>query len=719
MKRFVSIALLCWACLSSIEVSSAESVAPSDPIAGRAHWAFRPLQSTAPREGTSWAWSTIDRYVADAWTAVSLEPVDEANPLVLLRRTHLLLTGLPPSADEVSEYLASPDRPAFRQRVEALLHSPQFGERWARHWLDLARYADSNGLDENFLFREAWRYRNWVVDAWNDGMPFDQFLLEQIAGDLLPFESVEQRDSQRIASGFMVVGPKVLLGINPNKQRMDVADELIDTIGKSVLGLTLGCARCHDHKFDPIPTEDYYALAGIMTSTQVMETRFMLGQQRLMERLVGLGPEGRALDEAYEKFYRELPKLKETRSRAESVAKLIEEEDHEGLAELLKKHDDVLAPSLRNNGHPEKGDLGLQQDYVKSLRYRIENPPKIPARAMIPTDREQIADEAVRRSGRFDSKGETVPRGFLQVITERGSQPLFSETMSGRKELAEWLCDTDSGAGFLTARVLANRIWYYLMGQGLVRTLDNFGRKGERPSHPALLDYLAARLIESDWSAKALIREIVLSRTFALSSASTEEGERIDPENRYWWRAHRRRLEPEVLRDAMYAAAGQLDLTPMQSSVWYLGDQATAVGANKNRRRTDFPARSLYLPMIRNDLPDLFEAFDFADPHATTGARPQTMSPFQGLYMLNEEKVIELAEATVSPILTTTSNNQERCELLMQKVFGRSPRESELHSVMEFLLHSPEAESESTNELRSWTQICQALFSSSQFQFMD
>ena len=295
---------------------------PSDPIAGRDHWAFRPLLESSPQLGKSTrsTRSVIDSFVLARLEANKLRPVSVANRRVLIRRVYFQLTGLPPTPVQVRSFIEDDRINAFERLVDHLLASPHFGERWGRHWLDLARYADSNGLDENFLFREAWRYRNWVIDAVNSDMPFDRFLLEQIAGDLLPFDSIQQRDRQRIAAGFMVVGPKVLLGNDGKKQRMEVADEQIDTIGRAILGQTLGCARCHDHKFDPIPTADYYAMAGILTSTSVMERRYMLGQQRVMEQLVGLGPDGDALDKAYEKYWRERPQLIARQKRAKSGA---------------------------------------------------------------------------------------------------------------------------------------------------------------------------------------------------------------------------------------------------------------------------------------------------------------------------------------------------------------------------------------------------------------
>jgi hypothetical protein len=576
-------------------------------------------------------------------------------------------------------------------------------------------------LDENFLFREAWRFRNWVVDSVNSDLAYDRFLLEQIAGDKLPYESIDQRDRQRIAAGFMVIGPKVLLGVNTDLQKMDVADEQLDTIGRAVLGMTIGCARCHDHKFDPIPTADYYAMAGILTSTHVMENRHMLGQQRLMERLVGLGEAGNDLDNAYEKYWRDLPKVKETLKRGEAALAFFEKGDLSSLEELISKNDDAVSEDAKDSTSTVASRIDIQKEYVALLQSTIANPPKIPARAMVPADVERPADEAIRRSGQFNRKGDTVPRGFLRVVNA-GTPMKIDDQDSGRAALGRWLTDETDGAGILSARVLVNRIWFHLMGEGLVRTLDNFGRTGEEPSHPKLLDYLAGRLIESDWSIKSLIREITLSRTFRLSSEHAELEFETDPDNRLYWRAHRRRLEPEVLRDAMLSVAGQLDLNPMGSSVWYLGDQATAVGANKNRRRTDFSARSLYLPMIRNDLPELFDAFDFTDPHAATGARPRTMAPAQGLFMLNDEMVVELSGKTVRRVCEGISAPEGKLNALFQAVFNCLPSESEKRVFLRFVEtaeRSLKADGDPDPNHRAFSLVCQTMFSMSRFQFIE
>ncbi|MDG1895137.1 MAG: PSD1 and planctomycete cytochrome C domain-containing protein [Fuerstiella sp.] len=697
---------------------------PSDPIAGREHWAFQLLsQETLPAVKTiDSPKSAIDTFILLQLEKANLQPAADADRRTLVRRAYLQLTGLPPTPQQLTAFLEDDGPDAFEKLVDQLLDSPRFGERWGRHWLDLARYADSNGLDENFLFREAWRYRNWVIDAVNADVPFDRFLLEQIAGDLLPHDSIEQRDRQRIAAGFLVMGPKVLLGNDPKERRMDVADEQLDTIGRAVLGQTLGCARCHNHKFDPVPTADYYALAGIFTSTQVMQRRYMLGQQRGMERLVGLGADGDKSNDAYEKYWRERPKLTEKQKHAKSALELLEKGDTAAFDEFVAKHKDAVAEAAADTKQPTEQRVAAQKTLVAELDAAVAKPPAIPPRAMIPSDEDKPADESIRLAGQFNRLGKQVPRGFLSVVSDAAVE--IPEGQSGRLELARWLTDLDTGAGRLTARVLANRVWHHLIGRGIVRTVDNFGRTGEAPSHPELLDHLAAAVIDSGWSMKSLVRKIVLTRTFAMSSLHDEASHAVDPENRLLWRAHRRRLTPEALRDSMLLAAGTLDVTPLDSTVSYLGDQATAVGENKNRRRTDFPCRSVYLPVIRNDLPELFDVFDFADPHAATGMRPQTMVATQGLFMLNDAQVMNAAQATARRVLDNESGVAPTAKIdrLFELVLNEIPTTEERDELLRFISETRKSLNDDDNadaDTQVWSMVCHALFASSRFQIVE
>ena len=695
---------------------------PSDPAAGKTHWAFQPLLTSvelpASADEHSWAQTAIDRFILQRLQQNQLQPNADAAPETLLRRLSFALTGLPPTAQLQQRFLNSPDQQTFAAITDELLGSPAFGERWGRHWLDLARYADSNGLDENFLFREAWRYRNWVIDAVNRDLPFDQFLTLQLAGDLLPFETPEQRDQQRIATGFLVIGPKVLLGVGVDKQKMDVADEQISTIGRVVLAQTIGCARCHDHKFDPIPTADYYAMAGIFTSSQVMEQRYMLGQQRVMEQLVGLGEEGESLDDAYETYWRGRTSLVQRRDAAKQTLEVLKGGDSAAIAARLEQQPDSFAKSAEDPAESQDSRQAAQQQLVESLNTQIDNPPPIPPRAMVALDRDQPADEAIRIAGDHTQHGQQIPRGFLQVAQD--SPASIPESTSGRLELAQWLTNKQTPAGILTARVQANRIWHHLFGQGIVRTVDNFGRTGDVPSHPELLDYLASRLLQHHWSVRKLIREIVTSRTFALSSGVNAAAESLDPDNRLLWKANRRRLDPESLRDAMLTAAGTLETDPVESTVSYLGDQATAVGANTNRRRTDFPCRTVYLPVIRNDLPEILDVFNFADPHLATGARPHTIVPSQALFMMNSPLVMQSAETIAERILQQApdASAEKQLQAMYRLLHSSRISSTDLQTLADYL-NQPSDHAVSQSRKQLLTEVCHALLCSTRFQYLD
>ena len=710
--------------------SAASSLnAPSDPQLGRAHWAFRSLQPTTPPITTSTenaaSNTSIDAFVDSLRQTNQLVKVSVADRPTLLRRLSLLLHGLTPTGDELNAFVNDPDPDAYIRQVDRLLASPRFGERWGRHWLDLARYADSNGSDENFLFREAWRYRNWILTAWNDDLPLDRFTEMQLAGDLLPYDSMQQRDQQRIATGFLLLGPKVLLGNDPENQKMEIADELIDTIGRVYHAQTLGCARCHNHKFDPIPTRDYYALAGIFTSTQVMEQRFMLNEQRVMEQLVGLGEEGMALDDAYELYWRERNKLGERKDRAKDAFEALSKGDEAAFKNLSEKHADSIAPEALHTTRTSEDRKSAQQKLADELLRAWNQPPNIPPRAMVSLDRPQPNDEAIRIAGQFNQKGEGVPRGFLTVLVDsddKSTQPALPANSSGRLELAHWLTAGHQRSGQLTARVTANRVWYHLMGRGLVRTVDNFGRTGEVPSNPLLLDHLARKLIDHQWSVKQLIREIVLSETFQLSSSHHEQNHSTDPDNIYHWRYNRRKIDPESFRDSTLHLAGALDLNVYGSTVNYLGDQATAVGPNTVRRRTDFHCRSVYLPVIRNDLPEIFEILDFADPQVATGMRRQTLVPTQGLFLLNDTQLMEAATHIARKTSQLPNASVDfKLQWVYQHLLGTPATTEDLKTLTQSFtkLRNSLPADQTDRDIKSLSIVVHAILASSRFQYYE
>jgi hypothetical protein len=678
------------------------------------HWAFQPVRKVEPPpvKDTSWPHGPIDRFILAKLEEKRLAPARDAGKRVLLRRLTFDLTGLPPSPEDVEAFERDDSPAAIERGVDRLLASRQFGERWGRHWLDVARYADSNGSDENFTYYEAWRFRKYVLSAFDRDKPFDQFVREQIAGDLLPAARQEQRDEQITATGFLVVGPKIIGGGDKEQSRLDAVDEQIDTVGKAFLGLTLGCARCHDHKFDPIPTADYYALAGIFDSTQTVYGQLLHRPDLSGWNLRPLGADGVRLYAEWRAYDEKLDALKQQRAKRQTE-----------LADLKRK--------TGAQANEAKEAAALQQEIVKleqtlkslaaEIKQLADKPPPKPPLAMAVSDRAVIADTWVRVRGDAHRRGAVVPRGFVRVVGH-GAPSRIPTHQSGRLELAEWLVDP---ANPLTARVAANRIWHHLFGAGLVRTVDDFGRQGEPPSHPELLDYLAARLVAVDWSFKRMIREIVLSHTYQLSAENCEEASRVDPENRLLWRRNRRRLDVEALRDSLLAISGQLDLSPAESTVAHLPDQATGVG-DKPHKPFESRRRSVYLPVIRNDLRPEFSLFDFADPQTVSGRRNQTIVAPQALFLLNSELLRDSARRLAEKLFARAGRADEKnlVGAAFREVFGRPPSADELRFAREYLAGWPRGDARASEGRRpvgadALAALCQALLCSSQFLYLD
>ena len=483
----------------------------------KSFWALQPVvEPVVPTvENPGWARTSIDRFVLAQLEAKGLRPAPAADKRTLIRRATIDLHGLPPTPEQVAAFLADDSSGAFARIVERLLASPRYGERWGRHWLDVARYADSNGMDDNLTYADAWRYRDYVIAAFNKDKPYDQFVREQLAGDLLTTWSDENRAECLIATGLLMVGPKMLAEDDPVKQQMDIADEQLDTSARAFMGLTMGCARCHDHKFDPVRIADYYSLAGIFKSTGTMIS------YRVDSKWNATALEGPNLNERLSELERE-----------------------------IDAHDDVLV-----NGNMEKMSSEEREEHEQSLEAAKREYASIP-KAMAVTEG-KVEDLPIFLRGNHLTPGKLVRRGFPRVLAG-DQQSLISDKQSGRMELAEWLTRPEHP---LTARVMMNRVWKWHLGQGIVRTPDNFGHLGEWPDNQPLLDWLAIRFVEGGWSVKSMHRLIMLSSTYQMSTTSNHRALGIDPENRLLWRRDRRRMEGEVIRDSLLAVSGQLDLT--------------------------------------------------------------------------------------------------------------------------------------------------------------
>ena len=482
-----------------------------------------------------WTPSEIDRFILKKLKEHGLKPAPPADKRTLIRRTTQSLLGLPPTPKEVHEFLKDESADAFEKVVDRLLASPHYGERWGRHWLDVARYADSNGLDENIHHGNAWRYRDYVVNSLNKDKSYDRFLIEQIAGDLLPTEGVDEatRFERIVATGFLMIGPKVLAEVDETKMEMDIIDEQLDTLGRAVMGLTLGCARCHDHKFDPIGNDDYYALAGIFKSTKTMEHYTKIA--RWWEVPI---PDG----EDRQKQAEHKKQIEEAKSKVDSF-----------VAEANKKVVASLPEGTSVEGNLEEKFPAETKAELKKLRdavTKLEKSPPAVSSAMAVAERD-VKDLPIHIRGSHLTLGEVVPRRFPRVLAG-DIQSAFPKDSSGRLELAQWLTSNEHP---LTSRVIVNRVWRWHFGNGLVGSPDNFGIIGQKPINQPLLDWLAVSLQENGWSLKWLHKKILMSQTWQMSSQLDENAQSVDPENRLQWRANVRRLEAEAIRDSILAVS--------------------------------------------------------------------------------------------------------------------------------------------------------------------
>ncbi len=670
--------------------------------AARKFWAFQPPHKpAAPKvQNAAWVRTPIDAFVLVKLEAEGLKPVAPAGRRELIRRAYFDLIGLPPSPEEVAAFVNDQSPQAFAKVIDHLLASPHYGERWGRYWLDVARYAEDQA--HTFAVKpntNAWRYRDWVINALNEDMPYDRFVKLQIAADL-----IEKDDAGRVkhlpALGFFGLGAQYYKNTDAAKAAADELDDRVDTLTRGFLGLTVSCARCHNHKFDPIPTQDYYSLAGVFRSSKLsdltlapkqLQERFSKVQGRLKEldgerqRLLAeplAGELARYLVAAWKFQLRkqteskwsinaqakqdkldagmlnrcvkylgkataqtglaELKKLTAAQEdRAVAVAAAFQKKVQGLLADhkkdLKKTKNKMLQDLFGDKGLftlSEKDALGKMTDAQKQKLTRVKTElatlQKDEAAKPLPyahcLAEANVGNMKVFVRGNPATLGEEAPRRFLHALA--GDNPPPFKQGSGRLELAEAIASKDNP---LTARVIVNRIWQNHFGRALVGTPSNFGKLGDRPTHPELLDYLACRLVESGWSLKTLHKEIMLSAVYQLGNAQDEQNFSKDGDNRWLWRMNRRRLDIEAWRDAMLAVSGKLDPK--------LGGPTLNLSASSNFRRT------VYARISRNDLNQLLRLFDFPDPNITSAKRNETTVPQQQLFVLNSPFVIELAKA--------------------------------------------------------------------------
>ena len=689
------------------EAGGASAAWARDVAEGRRHWSLqKPVAAPAPAvKDVRWPRSEIDRFLLSSMEKAGVKPVVDADREALLRRLSFDLVGLPPTPEQAEVFLADTAPDAVERVVNQLLASPRFGERWARHWLDIARYADSGGKETNVPYPHAWRYRDWVIDAFNADMPYDAFLRAQLAGDLLDHDGPADQAQKIIATGFLALGPKALNTRDPRQFQMDLVDEQIDVTSQAMLGLTLACARCHDHPFDPVAQHDYYALAGIFMSSETLYGKGPQFQNTNPSTLIELPREA------------ELPTALASLSQAERSRLAEEVAELRAAAEQLGK----AALEARRNGQ-SSNDGGLfvrvraAQDRLAGAQSDLDQfyddgTPR--ALAMGVLDLPRPVDSPLLARGEVDQPGETVPRGLVEVLCGP-DEPRKISTGSGRLDLAFWIASRDNP---LTARVLVNRVWLKLMGAGLVSTPDNFGLMGMEPSHPELLDALAVSLMEDGWSVKNLIRRIVLSRSYQLASLHDEANFAVDPDNRLRWRMDQRRLEAEVIRDAMLAVAGRLDLTPVPGSpvARVREDRRGLAEMLATLRTRPDECSSIFLPIIRDQPPESLAVFDFPDASLVNGQRDVSNLPAQALFLLNSDEVVSLASSFAQQVASLSGPVPDRLATAFAMALGRRPTTAERQAIDSFW----EAFSPRDNERLAFTAFCQALFATAEFRYLN
>jgi hypothetical protein len=974
--------------------------APPQEAREHSHWSFvAPSEPELPAvRDEGWVRTPIDAFVLAKLETEDLRPAPPAEKRTLIRRAYFDLTGLPPTPEEVATFLDDDSPGAFSRVIDRLLASPRYGERWGRHWLDVARYSDSNGVDENLVYKNAFRYRDYVIEAFNSDKPYDRFVTEQLAGDLLPqSDDLETMHGRWTATGFLTLGPKMLAEDDPVKMQMDIVDEQLDTTARAFMGLTVGCARCHDHKFDPIPTADYYAMAGIFKSSKTMENfkvvaewhEYVLASKADRDRLdahVALiesktdaikaivkeqngllvaqgwskagdyllaadqvvrsreieidpvlaadkarpsGPgvivreggdfdrgnvvrrmargESNVEEEARGPFYADyditvarggdyqldfldlesgggtadlwingllmktgakavsnraaspdpggwsvsgvypldagrntirlehasrfpyfeswliaasrlregveppttpamvarenglnlgfleqwVDRLQRDRGATASIlyawhalrdgmsldrwasppAKVFGRETYRSGEDLAARYQELFDQAVEQwralypesslnyanerykdaSEEPALPDPGLEafreflyekygpfrppRDARKSYpdaalqalkrlererKALEERTPEFP-RAMGVREGREIGDIPIHIRGSHWTLGESVPRGFLSAMSDE-SGPRIPDAESGRLHLARWLTRPNHP---LTARVMANRIWRWHFGRGIVPTPDNFGRLGQEPANQPLLDWLALRFVEDGWSMKRMHRLIVLSSTYQMSTAYDARSAEVDPENRLLWRASRRRLEAESMRDAIVALSGDLDFA-MGGTILDVKDRQR-VASTRARGLIDYDLnrRAVYLPVVRSSLYDVFTAFEFADPSVPNGDRGATVVAPQALFMMNGSIVLRHTRRMADRLLAREDlDDSGRVRDTYERVLARPPRPAEVDRALTFVANVEQAlgdraETPQDRRARAWQSFCKAMIGSNEFLYLN
>jgi hypothetical protein len=650
---------------------SSAPVAAYDYAKEKRFWSFQPVKDVTPPqvENTSGLISPIDYFLETDYESRHLHPVGQAPKRALIRRATYDLTGLPPTPDEVEAFLADNSPNAFEKVIDRLLASPHYGEQWGRHWLDLVRYADTSGCNSDYPVPQLYKYRNYVIDSFNKDKPYDQFLKEQLAGDLLPAKDEAEKHDHIIATGYLAGARR--FGSRNAEFHLTIEDT-IDNVGKAMLGLSVSCARCHDHKFDPIPTSDYYALYGIFAST-----KYAFPGTEIYKHPKDFVPLGSAEDAA--KLHDYETKLADLDDRIE---KLVQER-----TPLLARQKALKATTQATTQPAEividgrtlkqvQSDLAEAREEQRKLEY--EGPPNVDRAYAVQEGKPH--DVKIQKKGDPQILGDTVRRGFLTILG--GEKLPETENGSGRLELAKRIADPSNP---LTARVMVNRIWQYHFGKGIVSSPNDFGHRGQLPSNPALLDYLARRFVEGGWSIKSMHKLMMLSRAYQMADVDDPADQSADPGNAYVWHFNPRRLSAEEIRDSVLMASGSIDWSvggphpfPPENE-WHYTQHKPFVADYPNNRR------SIYLMQQRIRKQPYLATFDGADTNATTPDRALSTTAIQALFMMNDPFMHDQADKLAVRIGMALGDEQERIKYAYELLYSRPPTGEEITLGQQYL----------------------------------
>jgi hypothetical protein len=706
-----------------------ESAAKSAEREASDHWSFRPIvEPNLPAvKDDSWARSPVDLFIQARRDAAGLRSVDDASPQQLLRRASYSLTGLPPSPAEVKAFLLDVSSGAdidqlFAEYVDDLLSRRDYGERWGRHWMDWIRYADTSGCNSDFPIPQAYLFRNYIIDAFNTDKPYDRFLTEQLAGDLLPANTLEQRNQQIIATGYLAMARRFGSLVETYPWHLTIEDT-IDNVGRTMLGLTVACARCHDHKFDPISTRDYYGLYGIFESTRYPFPGIELFQvQHDFIPLVADEPLQEKLGE-HSKKTRELEKQLQAelaKCRAKELDNAVKEPTA-STEERRRLHDELQQMLLKARNAGNK------------LAKHLKDRPDFPAAYAVTEG--QPSNARIQIKGEPSRPGATVPRKFLDVL---GGERLQNTEHSGRLELAQWITSPDNP---LTARVIVNRVWQRHFGRGLVASTSDFGIRGEEPSHPELLDWLAIDFMRHGWSLKHLHRRLLNSRVYRLSSSPETPSDNnaqspnssqqfvamsdpglhrnlaSDPGNRYYWKFNRQRLDAESIRDSVLFVSGGLDRAP-QTEAYPVPPQKDWAYTQHHPFKDEYPSdkRSVYQMTKRLTVGSYMQTFDGADPNVCTSKRDQSVTALQALYFMNDDSLHTHASRLAKRIIATEDEQLARVQATVYRVLSRPATDKESDILVEYV---EQIAAEEGSELPAYASLIRSLFRLNEFVYVD